>query len=327
VDDTQFRAKVEAQAKRRGYRVTRDDWERAESEGLYSPYQDAFDTADVEEALAFFLEVAAPVNATPPRDWPDRSACVFSHYRDEQRLSFALFGLSKPLAWSRLEAFLTEIRDQEPAEGDRLFLDYATPDSEWRCILPIHKGFSTADAMAHLQEPEWIIARSNRLGRLWKTAQGIADETGCQVAQIVPFLLCNVTPLLPWLRVEATSRTTPAGVFRRFTIHVGTPDVTLDAVRDAYNLVRASALDGGDLRMARTRGRHEKRDRTAELLRFCAAMREQGSEWEQVFRDWNRKHPTWHYANTGSLKTSYSQAKRREATRRATQPVDSKGDD
>jgi len=167
--------------------------------------------------------------AEPPW-WPLASFEYAAQFDPQRREMAALFGLVSEdgereiLDASELPQLFTEIASSERSAGDWLLFEvplgwredaFTSTDgepvyglaSEYR---PVWRGFHREPRLGADGSPDEPTAaeraRGQRLFRLAETAQMISDQTGCEQAEAVAFLLGGDALLVPYVDVQLSPR-------------------------------------------------------------------------------------------------------------------------
>jgi len=270
-----------------------------------------------------------------PEHWRLYCERLFGGHADEAWRARDILGLPAAVPEGELEGYLRGVADHERAEGDLLRLYFQRPDSEVR-VQPIYRGYlererrellrrgeirrepppPTSPGMSEdewLARPEadldrntafyWVAQRSNRLCRIAEMADKLAKETGCDVAQAVTYLLCDVVPQLSWL--AASTHRFDGGRRHTFTIHVGSPLVSAEDVRSFYMEVREDATSPG---IEKRDSRRARNPWTYQLLAFIDERKRQGWSWREMFEEWHAQYPEHPYKTLPAMQRSFYQA-------------------
>ncbi len=280
-------------------------WERASEDGFWPASKADYSAADIQNVADYFRRtLTIPERFGVPKDWPERSRMVFARFEPDASDVRRLFGLAEALPFADLEAFLQRVAADEPRVGDRDCIEYAVPGDNWRRVLRIWRGITQADEDDALRLPDAemhaVHARTNRLWRVRNAARHIADVTACDPGEVVVFLFCGKIPLLPWVSVSrCIVSDEQAGEFLRFTLEIGSPEVSPREVAEAY---RRALEEAGAFR-----------ERL--LLAWCKTRKPRGADgWADFLEDWNATYPHWQYSSAESLRVRSRQiAKERES--------------
>jgi len=270
-----------------------------------------------------------------PEHWRLYCERLFGAHAGEAKLARDILGLPTPMPEAELEGYLQGVADHERPEGDLMQLFFQRPDGEVR-ILPIYRGYRerelrelvsrgelrrevpppTPPGMSQeewLSHPEadlgrntafyWVAQRTNRLCRIAEMANSLAKETGCELAQAVMYLLCDVVPPLGWL--AASTRSFDGGRRHAFSIYVGSSLVPAEDVRSIYMTVRDKGTSPGIDKRASRRARSPW---TYQLLAFVNEHQRQGWSWREIYETWHAQYPEHPYKSLPAMQRSFYQA-------------------
>ncbi len=275
---------------------------------------DERDAARKEAVRLARLVVWNSVDAEPPAWWEAHSRLVFEDFRTAQEAALATVGRSKPLPVASVGAYLQQRLAREAKIGDRgLFLHYPTSDERSVCsFLEVWSGYAMADYQAEFlvshfnhdefeaRRLEWLEARQQPLAKLVMMQDDIARCTGCEEWQVTQYLLCDVVPMLPWVRFRTPGRFGGGEVIE---IVVGSPRVPPKAVAAAYAAFRRR----DDVAIERARpSRSEWPTRTeAFVMEYRAKLGGRRFLWGDCFAAFTEHYPDQPYTNTSSFKSKY----------------------
>lgn len=293
-----------------------EDWDRLDHEGVIAHWDAAIDPGTVDEAIAA-LGGGVRCATAPPAHWALRSREVFEQHSGEQQKALAILDLDEPLSLAELPSFVRERNLAEVKEGDVLYLPYHHPSNvdptrlvqNWEVI---RRGWYESE-MRDADDDKAriaIAARTNGLARILAIAERISRRTGVEPVAAVTYLLCNKIPMLPWVSARVKTRMGEAHSYCRyeFTIKVGSPEVPLRVVAEAYRHARDSVLYAEEAPATRpTRSRH------AHLLRFVSDT--PGMMGAERLAAWNRLYPEWSYKNLSSMRAAISKQRRKQRER------------
>lgn len=273
-------------------------------------------------------------DAVPPAWWNAYSRSVFALFRDEQRLALSLLGVGHPVAVADLDRVIKAKRVTERVAGDRLTLRYpvATPleavgipvyggekeegisteqfemeanlDAKVSPILEAmtkeKRGWSVRQLISRLRLG--IVDSRQSLARIASLQDDIAEETGCRPWEATAFLLCDVVPDLPFVRIERLQdwalEHRPAGD-GPIRITVGSPKVPASAIAAAYSKYLAD--DTSQPERSR-RSRSAAPLIAADFVRDCrrrVAAEGRTASWTEIWEAFRTLHPDAY----GSLKS------------------------
>ena len=154
--------------------------------------------------------------APAPVEWERKSAFLLELWRPEAKVVRDAFALSEPIPPQQLPEFLLA-RAREGLKRD--------PEAK-RAFASLLPGAITN---VPLGDPGFatLIEASDR----------VVAQTGCERWEAVEFLLCDTDFTMPWISITWAYRETG----HRFTIDVGTSEVTAEDVRCAYVAALAKA--------------------------------------------------------------------------------------
>lgn len=235
----------------------------------------------------------------------------FEPQRQEMAALFGLVGVDgepEAVDASELPSLLEEIARSERSEGDWVLLEVplgwredavTSTDGEPAYGLareprPVWRGFHREPRLNADGSPDESTAaeraRGQRLFRLAETAQMISDQTGCEQAEAVAFLLCGDPLLVPYVDVQLNPR------YAGYVI----------VVRDR----RVPAADvAAHYRYWRERfGPLERQPREGPFLvtRFVEEARadDPSLTWQELYERFNREHPG-RYGSMASFRQTF----------------------
>jgi hypothetical protein len=260
------------------------------------------------------LVVWSSVDAEPPAWWEAHSQRVFEDFRALRTAALATVGRSEPLKVANVGAYLQQRRAREAEIGERgLFLHYPTGDERSvYSFLEVWSGYAMADYQAEFlvshfnhddheaRRREWLEARQQPLAKLVAMQDELARLTGCEEWQVTQYLLCDVVPMLPWVRFRTPGRLGGGEVIE---IVVGSPRVPPKAVAAAYGAFRRR----GDVTLKQARpSRSEWPTRIeAFVMEYRAKLGGRRFLWGDCFAAFAERYPDQPYKNVASFKSKY----------------------
>ncbi len=260
-------------------------------------------------------------DAEPAAWWEAQSQRVFERFRAWQTEALAIVGRATPLRLATVGSYLRQRRAGESERGDRgLFLYYPSGREHpaysylevWRGYLQSEYeaqfwvGQSDPDE-AEVRRLEWLDAHRQPLAKLVMMQDELATLTGCEKWQVTQYLLCDVVPLLPWVRFKTPARGRGGEVIE---IIVGSPRVPVKAVAAAYAAFRRQDDS------ARGQALSARSEWPTRLEAFVMEYRSklQGNRflWRDCFAAFGERYPQQPYSNTASLKAKYYYARQTE---------------
>jgi hypothetical protein len=271
--------------------------------------------AALEEAVRLAgLVVWSSVDTEPPAWWEAHSRRVFEDFRAMQGAALAMVGRSQPLEIANVAAYLQQRRTREAEIGDRgLFLHYPTGDERSvYSFLEVWSGYAMADYQAEFlvshfnhaeyeaRRLEWLEAKQQPLAKLVLMQDDIARRTGCEEWQVTQYLLCDVVPMLPWVRFKTPGRFGGGEVIE---IVVGSPRVPPKAVAAAYAAFRRR--DDSTIEQARPSRSEWPTRIEAFVMEFRAKLSGRRFLWNDCFTAFVERYPDQPYKDTSSFKSKY----------------------
>ena len=276
--------------------------------------EDERDAARKEAVRLARLVTWNSVDAEPPAWWEAHSRRVFEDFRTAQEAALAAVGRSEPLPVASGGAYLQQRRAREAEIGDRgLFLHYPTGDERSVYLfLEVWSGYAMADYQAEflvshfnhdeyeMRRLEWLEARQQPLAKLVMMQDEIARRTGCEEWQVTQYLLCDVVPMLPWVRFKTPGRLGGGEVIE---IVVGSPRVPPKAVAAAYAAFRRRA----DVKLEQARPSRSEWPTRVEtfVMEYRAKLGGRRFLWSHCFAAFAARYPDQPYKNTSSFKSKY----------------------
>jgi hypothetical protein len=254
------------------------------------------------------------VDAEPPAWWEAHSRRVFEDFRALQTAALAMLGRSEPLSVANVGSYLRRRQAREAQLGDRgLFVHYPTGRERpaWS-FLEVWLGYLMADYQAEFwvthfnhaeyeaRRLEWLEARQQPLAKLVMMQDDIAQLTGCEQWQATQYLLCDVVPMLPWVRFKTPGRGRGGEVVE---IVVGSPRVPPNAVAAAYAAFRHR--DGMTLGQAMPSRSEWPTRIEAFVMEYRAKLGGRRFLWHDCFTAFAKRCPEQPYKNTASFKSKY----------------------
>jgi len=155
----------------------------------------------------------------PPAWWQLQEREIWARYEGERREMRMLFGLPDAdgpeglFALEELFDVFSEVARSERDEGDWVLLEVPLGWDEMQVVTevwPAWRGFHAPPPVdrdgGRCELTPAARATEQRLYRLARASQRIADETGCLPGEAVVFLLCGERPLLPYVDVAYDPR-------------------------------------------------------------------------------------------------------------------------
>lgn len=275
-------------------------------------------------------------DAVPPAWWNAYSQSVFALFRDEQRQALNLLGVGRPVAVADLDRVIGAKRVTERVAGDRLTLQYPVASPLGAVGLPVYGGEDDAgiptdefeaearidavlspyvDAMTEedrgwymrgligwLRRSRGMVDSRQSLARIASLQDAVAKETGCRPWEATAFLLCDIVPDLPFVRIERLQdwflEHRPAGD-NPIRITVGSPKVPASAVAAAYSKYLADDTSRPErLRRSRSAAPLIAADFVRDYRQRVAAEGRSAS-WTEMWEAFRTLHPDAY----GSLKS------------------------
>lgn len=245
-----------------------------------------------------------------PPWWEKEGPRIWARYERQQHEMLTLFGLldqsGRPtfLDFNNVAAFLAEIAHAERREGDHLLLgvplrrervpaDYIDDETIDNELWVVYRGFQRpplVDENGCLREPTPVErASEQKLSRLAETAQTIADQTGCDSAVAVAYLLCGMQQGLPYVQVRRSHQ------YRGYVITVRDRRVPKSDVAAAYQAVR------GLFKLPR-----QPQEGPYLVVQFVEAARtaDPSLTWGELYERFKRKYPN-RYGSMASFRETY----------------------
>lgn len=247
----------------------------------------AFDAQELSRASA-----TVRVGSPSPDDWQETSRRVFDGLRDLQREAWKQLRSRRALSPEQLKARLERLRSRERPEGDRLLLHYPTGSEPPWAYLEARLGFSRTEWEERFfsGDPDlhdWVAERLQPLAALSRLQDHVQNVTGVAPWEATSFLVCDVVPLLPRVRVDVPGERGPVRLL------IGAPVISGEEVRLEYE-ARLAAL-GVASGSARKPSRRSNADVADEFERaYRRPDPERGGKtptYEETFEAFNREHP------------------------------------